>query len=261
MTEREQDALVRQCLLDALQADWAGVLAQAPQASLSPHQQRRVHAMLADPAGYARRWFRPLWQRALHTAACAALVCLVSLGALLAASPTIRAEFPDWIRQLEFTFFRYEVEGQPTDRSGDVYAITALPEGYTLVRDYELTEKHPYHSWEYENNTGAQGIISLTCVWDGEWTVLRNCYEEEMAKVNGEDAVFYRFTGLHSHRNIPGYALFYNEEADTWPEDLDPFGNILVWTDSSSGVLFELYAYFDKEDMVRMAESVELVSE
>lgn len=262
MTEREQDALVRQCLLAALRADWADVLEQAPDAAPSFRQQRRMNAMLADPTGYARRKARPLWRRALHTAACVVLACLISLGTLLAVSPTIRAAFPDWIRQIQYFYFHYQVEGQPADHSSDVYAITALPEGYVLTGDFvPPSGKFATHSWEYENGTGAQGIISLTCIWDGGWDVNRELYDEEPAKVHGNDAVFYRFAGFHPHRNMPGYELFYEKEDDAWTAELEPFGNILIWTDPDSGVLFELYAYFDKDDMIRMAESVALVTE
>lgn len=261
MTEQEQDALVRQCLLDALRADWAEVLAQAPEAVPSPRQRRRMNAMLADPVGYARRRSRFGWRRVLHTAACAALVCLVSLGTLLAVSPTIRAEFPNWVREITHFYFSYQADGLPADHSGDVYTIADLPEGYALARDYPPTEKRHEHTWLYRNGAGEQDVIELACVWEGSREIERDYYDEEPAEVHGNDALFYRFAGFHPHRNLPGYELFYDQEDDAWMEELDPWGNILVWTDPNTGMLFTLYAYFNKDDMVRMAESVTLVTE
>ena len=86
------ERMLRLALMEANQERFREALEGADRdVAWSPRYLRQRARMLADPFGWAKRMARPVWKRAVRAAACAALVCLVTLGGLMAVSPTVRA--------------------------------------------------------------------------------------------------------------------------------------------------------------------------
>ena len=111
MTDQELDTLMRRVLLDSLKLDAestaSGELAFEPTA----RYQRQMAAMLKDPLKWERRRARPLWKNVVQKAAVILLVFSLSLGSLMAVSPTVRATVVRWITEWYETHIVYRYSG------------------------------------------------------------------------------------------------------------------------------------------------------
>ena len=90
--------------------------------------------LLADPFGWAKRMARPVWKRAARTAACVLLACLVTLGGLMAVSPTVRAAVLGWLHQVQedlVTFINPERTAAEDAPGG--WRLSEVPEGFVLT--------------------------------------------------------------------------------------------------------------------------------
>lgn len=85
------DAILRNFLLDAAAVEFSAELSDTTPVDASPRLRRQMTAMLNDPNDWAKRQHRPVWNRLARTAAVILLTCFLSLGALMAISPTVRA--------------------------------------------------------------------------------------------------------------------------------------------------------------------------
>ena len=117
MTEAEENILLRNILLDAAMADYAEELADHRPELMSARLQRQMNAMLNDPNGWAKRQRRPIWIQVARVAAMILLTFSLSLGALMAVSPTIRAAIINWAVEWYDTHIVYRFSGQSTDDS------------------------------------------------------------------------------------------------------------------------------------------------
>ena len=102
----------------------------------SPRYRRERTRLLTDPWGWAKRRVRPAWKRIARNVACVLLACTVAFGALLAASPTVRAAVSTWLRQITqngtSTTVTY-TSGDPEEAAPALpWRVTWLPEGWTL---------------------------------------------------------------------------------------------------------------------------------
>lgn len=98
---RQFDEFLRQGLMGANLAQYEGVLRGLPdwEPDFSPQYRRERMRLLADPWKWVRRRARPLWRRIARSAACIVLTSAVLFGALLAASPTVRAKVAQWVQE------------------------------------------------------------------------------------------------------------------------------------------------------------------
>ena len=130
MTDQELDTLMRRVLLDSLKLDAestaSGELAFEP----TPRYQRQMAAMVKDPLKWERRRARPLWKNVAQKAAVILLVFSLSLGSLMAVSPTVRAAVVRWVTEWYETHVVYRHLGAPMTGKIPQYTITDLPEGY-----------------------------------------------------------------------------------------------------------------------------------
>mgnify|MGYP000458881124 CR=1 FL=1 len=83
------ERMLRHALMEANLERFRDVLDAAEEPDWSHRYLRNRTRLLADPFGWAKRMARPVWKRAARAAACAALACLVTLGGLMAVSPTV----------------------------------------------------------------------------------------------------------------------------------------------------------------------------
>lgn len=140
---RNFDEWLRDALLDANLLQFEKILAEAGAQSFdfSPGYLRERTRMLADPFGWARRRGRSLWKRAARSIACVLLACTVAFGALMAASPAVRAAVLNWLREfgvdsVTYSTNPYASSTVPEDAALQDWQITWLPEGYTLWNFY-----------------------------------------------------------------------------------------------------------------------------
>ena len=135
MIDPSDDRLIQNILLDAVAEEYAEELASTEDVVTSPHFQRQMKKMLANPNSWAKQRKRPLWKRCLTKAAMLLLVCSLTLGALMAVSPTVRATVVDWVVEWYETHIIYRFFGESISGELPSYDITKLPTGYKRVEE------------------------------------------------------------------------------------------------------------------------------
>ena len=230
MTMEQENALIRRALLEAAALDFAALRGETP--PLSSRQEKRLRAMLADPFGYARHVRRPVWKKALHTAAMIAVTAALSLSLLSAASPAVRAAIKAWFMEIRHSDIVYYFMGEPNDHELPDYTISELPEGYEATG--EIFETQNYRSITYEDADG------------------RPMYFNYMYMEQG---------GAHgiSTDGMEVYDVMVNGCAGKFFRSIDPaYSNGLIWTDEHSNMQFTIDAHADEMVLLHMAESVSL---
>ena len=84
---------------------------------------------------YKRPAQRSFWSKLAKRAAMVALVALLALSGFAAASPDARAAMIHWVETWTGSQVSYEYAGDAPTGELPFYAITALPDGYTLDED------------------------------------------------------------------------------------------------------------------------------
>lgn len=154
-TEQQLDSAIRDALIAAALADFSPALSGEPKTDWSPSYIRSRRQLLVDPKRWYRNKKRPVWRRTLERAACILLVLAVSLGALWAASPTVRAFVSNWIRSFNGSVIHYEsvapvperrgdskTAAQPKDTTAVIEDIVEIPDS-TEMENPEETEEQP----------------------------------------------------------------------------------------------------------------------
>ncbi len=154
---------LRRALLDANLQEYAEVMEQAPEPEFSARYRSACGKMLAAPQAWARRVGRPLWKKALQTAACLVLAFTLALGALMGLSPTVRAAVVSWFREIRENRMFYtstetgEQAGVPAWRPG------WLPEGSALS-DLWMTEDQVTWRLMVPDQEGNPCFLRILCM-------------------------------------------------------------------------------------------------
>ena len=148
MTDQELDRLIRRVLLDSIerQEERKAVVAFTP----SARHDWQIRSMLADPIRWAHRRTRPVWKSALQRVAVILLVFTLSLGSLMAVSPTVRAAVVRWVTEWYEDQVIYRYSGEMFTGKMPQYEITALPDGY-IENESEREDDSNYVFRAYRN--------------------------------------------------------------------------------------------------------------
>ena len=236
MTDQELDTLMRRVLLDSLKLDAestaSGELAFEPTA----RYQRQMAAMVKDPLKWERRRARPLWKNVVQKAAVILLVFSLSLGSLMAVSPTVRAAVVRWVTEWYETHVVYRFSGEQLSGEMPKYEITNLPEGY--VED-ERVDWPTYISIIYRKaNDENAPCIYLRYVYMQQGTV-NNIGTE------GADIIPVTVNGIEGQL----YLARNPDESDS----------TITWIDPDKNIAFIVDAALDADSILHIAESVSLV--
>jgi len=230
------DALLRDALLDAAAAEFACELSDPAPVAVSPRLLRQMTAMLNDPPGWVKRQRRSVWQRLARTAAVILLVLSLSLGALMAVSPTVRAAVKNWILETYEHCVNYRFFGKAPEARLPNYAPTWLPDGFVL------DERSEWENWVFSAycSTTENGFFTFDyCYADSDIQIQIGGYDDAPAPtrepcfVNGNAADYY----------LPG----------------DSGSNNLIWIDEEQGIIFTIASSLEKDVTLHIAESVSLV--
>ena len=232
MTDQELDILMRRVLLDALKLDTESTAGGELAFEATPRHQRQMAAMVKDPLKWERRRARPIWKTVLQRVAVILLVFSLSLGSLMAVSPTVRAAVVRWVTEWYETHIVYRYSGE--DISGEMpqYEISELPQGYTeTIRDvYEAAV-----SVVYESPSGNMICFDYTYMQQGAANIIAPGDDEIIdVTVNGVQGQFFL------------------------PHDLAD-AKTVTWIDADSNLQFVVKAFCSETDILHMAESVSLV--
>lgn len=232
MTDRELDRMMQHVLLDAIKRDCEKETDDVPAFKPTRHYQRQMAAMVKDPLKWERRRARPLWKNVAQKAAVILLVFSLSLGSLMAVSPTIRAAVVRWVTEWYETHIVYRYSGEDISGEMPYYEISGLPQGYTeIIRDiYEASV-----SVVYESPSGDMICFDYTHMQQGAANIIAPGDDEILdVTVNG----------------IQGQFFLPHDPADA---------KTITWIDADSNLQFVVKAFCSETDILHMAESVSLV--
>jgi len=232
MIDPSDDRLLQKILLDAAAEEYAAELASTEEVTTSVRFQRQMKKMLANPNAWAKRRKRPLWKQCLSRAAMLLLVCSLTLGAMMAISPTVRATVMEWVMEWYDTQIFYRFFGESNSDELPSYDITKLPTGYKKVEESrELIDRV---SVTYENEEDDMIYFQYSYMKEGI-----------LFGVNTENAEIYE---INVH-NCSGH--FYKS---TDPKE----SNAVIWLDEQKKIMFMVDGFYEKDELLAMAESIEL---
>ena len=232
MTDRELDRMMQHVLLDAIKRDCEKETDDVPAFKPTHHYQRQIAAMLSDPLKWAQKRARPLWKNVAQKAAVILLVFSLSLGSLMAVSPTVRAAVVRWVTEWYETHIVYRYSGENISGEMPQYEISGLPQDYTeIIRDvYEASV-----SVVYESPSGDMICFDYTHMQQGAANIIAPGDDEILdVTVNG----------------IQGQFFLPHDPADA---------KTITWIDADSNLQFVVKAFCSETDILHIAESVSLV--
>ena len=236
MTDRELDRMMQRVLLDAIKRDCEKETDDVPAFKPTRHYQRQIAAMLKDPLKWERRRARPLWKNVAQKAAVILLVFSLSLGSLMAVSPTVRAAVVRWVTEWYETHVVYRFSGEQIADEMPQYEVTDLPEGYA---ETERVEWPSYVSIIYQKVNDE----------NAPWIYLQYIYMQQGASSNFEienaDIIPVTVNGLEGQL----YLTKDSEQSDS----------TITWIDPNENILFAVSAALGADDILHIAESVSLV--
>ena len=236
MTDQELDTLMRRVLLDSLKLDAestaSGELAFEP----TPRYQRQMAEMVKDPLKWERRRARPLWKNVAQKAAVILLVFSLSLGSLMAVSPTVRAAVVRWVTEWYETHVVYRHLGAPIIGKIPQYTITDLPDGYVEDSEQNISEDDFACKVYYNAESYRSIYFDYAYMQQGTaWTYVTEDAENIAVTVNGVEGEMFL--------------------TDDWENTR----NTITWFDPQTNIQFSLNANVSQDDILHIAESVSLL--
>jgi hypothetical protein len=184
--------------------------------------QRKMKNLLRNPPRHIRNQRRPIYLKMLRSAAAVFVAVTVLFGAVMAASPTVRAAVVNFVRTWLEDRTIYETPDR--DMYGD-WTFGYIPEGFVLIEEFD-TEAHFIHIYQNDDSIS----ISIT-ISSGKQVV------------DNEHSVFYETT-------INGNA------ADIYESNNPEYPNVIVMYYETTGVVITLVSEIDVSQLIRIAENI-----
>lgn len=226
------DYILRDIFLDAAAEEYADELASTEQIATSQHFQNQIDKLLNKSRKWAERHRKPLWKRCVQSVAVFLLVCALTLGTIMVASPTVRAAVVEWIIEWYDTHIIYRFSGKPVAEVVPKYEITELPSEYVIPG--EVQELIDGRAVTYSNSVGDTIYFEYVHVESGSALMIKTeGIESKEVKVNGHD----------------GYLYLSNDLGES---------NAVVWYDEQEKIQFMIDGFVEQEDLLKMADNVSL---
>ena len=202
------------------------ILSEDEALTFSPAFERKMKKLI-------RRADHPIRYRIAQAAACLLLAVLLSGCTVLAVSPEVRAAFVGWVRELSEGWSVYHYFGEKKDSLEDIiYRPTWVPDGYEVISEYSNPRNVKI---EYKKTDEELAMFSYTM------------YTTSMEAQVESDGIEVK------HILIDGHSADLYLDPDPGKE------NVLIWMNDEAGALFTISASFSGDEIIKMAESVEVL--
>ena len=235
MTDQAVDMLMHRVLIDALRKEEESVIEVMESFTPSRKHQRQMEEMMKDPLKWMRKKIRPVGKTIAQKVAVILLVASVSLGGVMAVSPTVRATVIQWVTEWYEINIVYRFLGDDISEKMPEYKIANLPAGFTENTEYRVENPGYIGVW-YENQDGDVILFDYIYMQQGSAAGY---------VTDGSTVVPVEIEGLEGQlikSNTP-----------------DISDSTLVWIDSKKNMQFSISAMLTDSEIIHMAESVNLV--
>ena len=134
ISEIDFERQLKAALIKAAEIDYMSKIPPDDEIIVSPTLERKMHRLLRNPSGYIRNRRRPIYMRALRTAAMVAISLTIAFGALMSV-PRVRAIVVEFVRSWFSTHTEYRIVGLPNTEIG-AWEIGYVPQGYEFANDH-----------------------------------------------------------------------------------------------------------------------------
>jgi len=176
-----------------------------------------------------RRSYHPVLYCTLQYAASILLVIMIGFGSILAVNVNAREAVLGWTKRQEENFYKFFFVGDADNSESHSYSLGWIPDGCVYVTTLETGGGKTYVYTD-----AKEALIQFTYISEpgnGVLSVDGVNYNKEVVKING----------------CYGEVYLSPNEAET---------NAIIWTDDAENILFYISGNFEKETLVKMAESV-----
>lgn len=171
----------------------------------------------------------PIRYHFLRSAAIIALVLLFVFSSVLAVSVEAREMVFGWIRQQYETFYQYIFVGKSNTSETSHYSPGWMPDGFTLIASFEIEGGETYI---YSDESGRTAQFSYSSNPDTLEMYIKSVdYDHHEFTING----------------MMGDVYIAPSESES---------SEVIWSDSSSGVIFSVSAPVKKDVLIRIAENI-----
>lgn len=172
----------------------------------------------------------PLLYKTIRSAACTALVLLLSWMLIITVSPKVRAKMFAWIKEQYSNFIEYTIpENTAYDEPLKHFELSPPPDGYEKSSEYLTVD---LHSILYSNEKNEQIHLIYTPLKNTSNIFIKNAESQ------------------YSETSIAGYQADYYQSAN------HKESNILIWYDNDNNYIFYLSAKMEKEMLKDLAENI-----
>jgi hypothetical protein len=226
--DAEFDKLLTSALLKAAELDYFSDMPSDEELDIQPSKrfQRKMARMMKNPAAYTRNAVRPVYMRALRTAAMFALVFSVLFGALM-LHPVARAN----IINLISTWLPDRVVYHQPEKTGKKvpsdWTIDYIPEGFEL---FELQDHDQVHNSVYFDEGNRMINISII----------------------GDSGTFH----VDNERHVAYHILINGEPADVLESTDSQYASHIIWHHESSGMTFYVGGEIEIGELIKIAKSI-----
>ena len=238
MTDQELDRLMRRVLLDSLKREYASETVAVMPYKLSWRHHRQMDAMLKNPLKWLRNKTKPVWKIVVQRIAIVLLVTSLSLGGLMAISPTVRAAVIRWVTEWYETHITFRYTGDSIREDLLHFEICDLPDGYSEAEE-ERIEDAGYVQKKYRNNSDPTAKTIYLAYMNMQQGAAMDFVTEAVTvfqvEING----------------ISGYLYL----ADDWQNTR----STVTWIDEEKNLQFVIDATMSKDDILHIADGVVLV--
>lgn len=196
-----------------------------------------------------RRTNHPIRYQIMRTAAAVLLAITTLFGAVMAVSPEARAAVIGWVKSAFHEFFEYSSEAsstgnnvnddmnnggssQPSEPVKHEYHLSVIPEGY---RELKVVERLDGKTYLYVNTSMQMLQFSYT-------------YGAQNSSMFAKAEEYEQYSVVVNERSADVYIAI--KESET---------NGIVWQDIGANVLLQISAICNKEELIKIAETVETI--